>query len=64
MSVRPSLGNTSSNEQNFTNFYTEKLTWLRIFESVVLRRMFGSKRDEETREWRKLHIEELNDLYS
>jgi hypothetical protein len=30
----------------------------------VLRRIFGSKRDEVTREWRKLHNEELNDLYS
>jgi hypothetical protein len=30
----------------------------------VLRRIFGTKRDELTREWRKLHNEELNDLYS
>jgi hypothetical protein len=30
----------------------------------VLRRVFGPKRDEVTGEWRKLHIEELNDLYS
>ena len=30
----------------------------------VLRRIFGSKRDEATGEWRKLHNEELNDLYS
>jgi hypothetical protein len=29
-----------------------------------LRRVFGSKRDEVTGEWRKLHNEELNDLYS
>ena len=29
-----------------------------------MRRKFGSKRDEVTREWRKLHNEELNDLYS
>jgi len=35
-----------------------------VFENRVLRRMFGSKRDEVTREWRKLHNEELNDLYS
>jgi len=28
-----------------------------------LRRIFGLKRDEVTREWRKLHTEELNDLY-
>jgi hypothetical protein len=30
----------------------------------VLRRVFGPKRDEVTREWRKLHNEDLNDLYS
>jgi hypothetical protein len=30
----------------------------------MLRRIFGPKRDEVTGEWRKLHIEELNDLYS
>ena len=34
-----------------------------MFENRVLRRIFGSKRDEVTGEWRKLHIEELNDLY-
>jgi hypothetical protein len=37
---------------------------LRAFESRVLRRIFGSKRDEVTGEWRKLHNEELHDLYS
>ena len=36
---------------------------LRVFENMVLRRMFGPKRDEVTGEWRKLHNEELNDLY-
>jgi len=30
----------------------------------VLRRIFGLKGDEVTKEWRKAHIEELNDLYS
>jgi hypothetical protein len=30
----------------------------------VLRKIFGSKRDEVTGEWRKRHIEELHDLYS
>ena len=35
-----------------------------MFENKVLRRIFGSKRDEVTREWRKLHNEELTDLYS
>jgi len=33
------------------------------FENMVLRRIFGSRRDEVTGEWRRLHIEELNDLY-
>jgi hypothetical protein len=37
---------------------------LRVFENRVLRRVFGLKRDEVTGEWRKLHNEELNDLYS
>ena len=36
---------------------------LRVFENRVLRRMFGSKRDEVTGDWRKLHNEEPNDLY-
>jgi hypothetical protein len=35
-----------------------------MFENRVLRRIFGPKRDEVTREWRKLHNEELRDLYS
>jgi len=37
---------------------------LRVFENRVLRRVFGPKRDEVTGEWRKLHNEELNNLYS
>jgi len=37
---------------------------LRVFESRVLRRIFGSRRDEVTGEWRKLHNEKLNYLYS
>jgi hypothetical protein len=36
---------------------------LRVFENRVLRRIFGQKRDEVTGEWRKLHNEELQDLY-
>jgi hypothetical protein len=35
-----------------------------VFENRVLRRIFGPKRDEVTGEWRKLHNEELRDLYS
>jgi hypothetical protein len=37
---------------------------LRVFENRVLRRIFGSKRNEVTGEWRKLHNEELHNLYS
>ena len=37
---------------------------LRVFENRVLRRVFGPRRDEVTGEWRKLHNEELSDLYS
>ena len=36
---------------------------LRAFQNKVLRRIFGPKRDEVIREWRKLYNEELNDLY-
>jgi hypothetical protein len=37
---------------------------LRVFENRVLRRIFEPKRDEATEEWRRLHKEELYDLYS
>jgi hypothetical protein len=37
---------------------------LRVFENRVLRRIFGPERDEVMGEWRKLHNEELRDLYS
>jgi len=36
---------------------------LRVFENMVLRRIFGPKKDEVTWEWRRLHNEDLNDLY-
>jgi hypothetical protein len=45
-----------------------QVTWhcirLRVFENRVLRRIFGSKRDEVTGEWRRLHNKELYALYS
>ena len=34
-----------------------------MFKNRVLRQVFGSKRDQVTGEWRRLHYEELNDLY-
>jgi hypothetical protein len=37
---------------------------LRVFENRVLRRVFGPKKEEVTGEWRRLHNEELSDLYS
>jgi len=37
---------------------------LRVFENTVLRRIFGPRRDDVTGEWRRLHNEELSDLYS
>jgi hypothetical protein len=37
---------------------------LRVLENRVLRRIFGPKRYKVIGEWRKLHTEELNDLYS
>jgi len=37
---------------------------LRVFENMMLRRIFGPRKDEATGEWRRLHNEELNDLYS
>jgi hypothetical protein len=37
---------------------------LRVLENRMLRRIFGPKRDDVIREWRKLHDEELNDMYS
>jgi len=37
---------------------------LSVFENMVLRRIFGPMRDEVAEEWRRLHNEELNDLYS
>ena len=36
---------------------------LRVFENMVLRRIFGPRMDEVTEEWRRLYNEELNDLY-
>jgi len=42
----------------------EKERRLRVFDNRLLRRLFGPKRDEVTGGWRKLHNEELNDLYS
>jgi len=46
------------------SFALSKERGLRVFENRVLRRVFGPKRDDVTRLWRKLHNEELNDLYS
>ena len=55
-SQRPSLSETWS-------LTLRKERRLRVFDNRVLRKILGSKRDEVTGEWRKLHNEELNDLY-
>jgi hypothetical protein len=56
----------------FLNSYYGCETWsltlreerrLRVFENKVLRRIFGPRWDEVTGEWRRLHNEEINDLY-
>jgi hypothetical protein len=49
---------------NVISFTLRKERRLRVFDNRVLRRIFGPRRDEVTWEWRKLHNEELNDLYS
>ena len=71
-----SCNNNNNNNNNNTNFsccFVGCEGWsltmrvklrLRVFENRMLRRIFGSKRDEVTGEWRRLHREELNDLYS
>jgi hypothetical protein len=46
--------------EHFNNNSNNNIT---IYENRVSRRIFGPKRDEVTREWKKLHNEELNDLY-
>jgi hypothetical protein len=38
--------------------------WLRVFENRVLRKIFGPKTDEVTREWRRLHNKELYAVHS
>ena len=55
--------------QRIKNIETWSLTLreerkLTVFENKVLRRIFGPRRDEVTGEWRRLHNEEINDLYS
>jgi hypothetical protein len=43
--------------------YTKEERRLKLYENRVLKRLFGPKLEEVTREWKKLHNEELNDLY-
>ena len=50
-------------KENFTLTLWEEEK-LRVFENTVLRGIFGPRRDEVTGEWRRLHNEELSDLYS
>jgi hypothetical protein len=57
---------SSSSCQPIPTSYSEyrRIILLRVFENRVLRRIFGPRRDEVTEEWRKLHNEEPNELYS
>jgi len=52
--------NTHTHIYIYKNNYLYKL---RVFENMVLRRIFGPMREKVTGEWRRLHNEELNDLY-
>ena len=69
MSGRNTAYDCKSSELLIENIYKLKSLMktdlkLRVFENMVLRRIFGPRRDEVTGEWRRLHNEELNDLYS
>jgi len=46
------------------SLYQYYVAQLRVFENMVLRRIFGPRREEVTGEWRRLHNEKLNDLFS
>jgi hypothetical protein len=48
---------------NFWSLTLREERKLRVFEHMVLRRIFGPRRDEVTGEWRRLHNEGLNGLY-
>ena len=61
MWLRPAKQNLSGRKLDNPELSEERK--MRVFENRVLRRIFGVKRDEATVEWRKLHNEELNDLY-
>jgi hypothetical protein len=55
---------TTFRDLEFKTLVTVMSNILRVFENRVLRRIFGPKRGEVTGEWRKLHNEELYNLYS
>jgi len=48
---------------NYQKYMYREKRKLRVFENMVLRRIFGPRRVDITGEWRRLHNEELNDLY-
>jgi hypothetical protein len=50
-------------KQNFLEIFRH-IKRMKLFENRALRRIFGPKTDDATGEWRRLHNEELNDLYS
>jgi len=63
--VVESTGKDAKNSRKETGSLTlREERKLRVFENMVMRRIFGPLRDEVTGEWRRLHNGELNDLYS
>ena len=74
-SFPPTEAKDSTNNQVFHRLFSAILSFfrshtlreehrLRVFENRVLLKIFGTKRDEVTGEWRRVHNEELYDLYS
>jgi len=66
--IKQNNSKSSLNTTSFVLFTDWSLTLreerrVRVYGNRVLRGVFGVKRDEVTWEWRKLHNEELNDLY-
>ena len=59
------FGNKSGYTGNFLNIVlkaSREERKLRVFENMVLRRIFGPRKDEVTGQWRRKHTEEFNDL--
>ena len=62
--IKKLTSEVSTKFRYFKGMFLREERKLRVFENMVLRRIFGPRRDEVTGEWWRLHNEELNDLYS